>query len=114
MSTASYQRGDWVIYRKTKCSTHPGPRARNVAPTPKGDDYIYNVEKFWIVLDVLPDQTLLVVTRRRKEHICKPNDPNLRRATWLERFLNRQRFEEIETMLKSAVPTVRVAEAVTQ
>jgi hypothetical protein len=31
------QSGDWVIYRKTKFSTHPGPRAQNVLPAERGD-----------------------------------------------------------------------------
>lgn len=99
MSTSEIKRGDWIIYRKTKYSAHPGPRARNVAPTPKGDNYVYNVDKFWIVVEVLPDNMLRAVTRRHKEVTCKLDDPNLRRANWFERLIHRSRFQEIEQQL---------------
>lgn len=101
MNNTHFKRGDWIIYRKTKYSTHPGPRARNVAPTPKGDNYFYNVDKFWIVVEVLPDNMLRAMTRRHKEVTCKASDPNLRRANWFERFLHRSRFSEIESQLEA-------------
>ncbi len=105
MSNTLFKHGDWIIYRKTKYSTHPGPRARNVAPTPKGDNYVYNVDKFWIVVEVLPNNMIRAVTRRHKEVTCKANDPNLRRANWLEQFLHRSRFNEIESQLPTGAVT---------
>lgn len=87
--------GDWVIYRKTKFSTHPGPRAQNVLPAEHGDEYAYTVDKFWVVADVRPDGSLLIKTRRGKEHSVRPNDPNLRKANWWERWRYRSRFEGI-------------------
>lgn len=95
MATKQFSSGDWVIYRKTKFSAHPGPRARNVAPTARGDNYVYNVDKFWIVLEIRSDQTIRVMTRRGKEQLVNVADPNLRRANWWERMRNRSRFQPI-------------------
>ena len=33
-----FRPGEPVIYAVTKSSTHPGPRAKAIFPTPKGDD----------------------------------------------------------------------------
>ena len=44
-----YHVGDRVIYRATKRSEHPGPRAADVHPSPKGEEYSYAVDKFWVV-----------------------------------------------------------------
>ena len=41
--------GDWAVYRKSKRSVSPGPRASNIMAASKGDSYTYVVEKFWIV-----------------------------------------------------------------
>lgn len=89
------QTGEWVIYRKTKFSTHPGPRAQNVLPAVHGDEYAYTVDKFWIVNQVRTDGSLLLKTRRGKEHVVPPGDLNLRRANWWERWRYRDRFEAI-------------------
>jgi len=89
------QPGEWVIYRKTKFSTHPGPRAQNVLPAVNGDEYAYTVDKFWIVAEVRNDGSLLLKTRRGKEHVVPPEDLNLRKANWWERWRHRERFEAI-------------------
>src|SRR5580698_9177318 len=54
--------GDFLIYRKTKASPHPGPRARNVEASEKGDDYYYEVDKFWTLSDILDDGRLVALT----------------------------------------------------
>lgn len=94
--------GDWVIYRKTKFSTHPGPRAQNVLPAENGDEYAYTVDKFWIVADIRPDGSLLLKTRRGKEHSVRPNDPSLRKANWWERWRYRSRFDGIAESLPAS------------
>ncbi len=81
-----------MVYRKLKNSAHPGPHARDVQPAPHGDSYSYAVEKFWRVVAVRPDDTLVVRTRKGKEHTLPANDPNLRRVHWWERLLFRHRF----------------------
>ena len=49
VTALDYHPGDWVIFRKEKHSTSPGPRAENIHAAPKGDDYYYQVDKFWVV-----------------------------------------------------------------
>jgi hypothetical protein len=90
--TLRFRPGDLVIYRKQKCSAHPGPHAREVCPAPHGDSYSYCVEKCWRVVAVQPGHQLVVCTRRGKRHTLRDNDPALRRARWWERLLLRDRF----------------------
>jgi hypothetical protein len=80
------------VYRKQKSSLHPGPNATDVFPAPHGDTYSYSVEKFWRVVAVLPDNKLVVRTRRGKQHTITADDTALRRAHWWERLLFRHRF----------------------
>ena len=86
--------GDWVVYRKQKYGTTPGPRAKVVAAAPQGETYAYIVEKFWVVKRVLDDNQVQLVTRTGKEHTVSLADPNLRLAAWWERWLYRGRFQE--------------------
>ena len=90
--TARYRLGDVVVYRKQKSSLHPGPHATDIHPAAHGDSYSYAVEKFWRVVAVRPDNTLVVRTRRGKQHTLAANDPNLRPARWWERLLFWHRF----------------------
>jgi hypothetical protein len=90
-----FHQGDWVVYRKTKASVSPGPRAQNVTPAEHGDQYTYTVDKFWIVDDVLEDGSLRLITRRGKTHVVQPSDRNLHRASWWERLCFRKRFHSI-------------------
>jgi hypothetical protein len=89
---ALYRAGECVIYRKQKFSTHPGPRATNVWPTPNGDSYSYCVDKYYRVVAMRPDNQVVVVTRRGRRHSLAVNDPALRRASWWQRLLFRWRF----------------------
>lgn len=84
--------GDFLVYRKPKVSPRPGPRARHVKPAENGDDYYYEVNKFWALSDVLDDGRLVAVTRTGKRLYLTPEDERLRKARWLERLLYRQRF----------------------
>jgi hypothetical protein len=87
--------GDPLIYRKPKVSSRPGPRARNIQRTENGDDYFYEVEKFWTVADVLDDGRLLAVTRTGKEVCLSPEDERLRKARLIERLRHRRRFPTV-------------------
>jgi hypothetical protein len=104
MMNAEYHPGDWVIYRKTKFSTHPGPRAQNVNPATGGEQYAYTVDKFWVVKNVLADGNLLVNTRRGKSHRVNADDPDLHRARWWERILYRRRFVSILNGQQQSTP----------
>jgi hypothetical protein len=88
--------GDPVIYHKTKYSPTPGPRAREVTPASQGDDYAYVVDKYWLVKECRNEGTVLLVTRRGKEHLVREDSPNLRHANWWERFFHRNRFPELD------------------
>jgi hypothetical protein len=88
----TYQAGDLVVYRKTKHNPIPGPRATAIVPAPNGDNYTYNVDKFWIVDRIRDDGQLLIRTRTGKTHAVRPEDPNLRRAGVITRILYGNRF----------------------
>lgn len=105
MQTGKFRPGDWVIYRKTKHSEHPGPRAENISPARFGEGYSYTVDKFWIVRDVCEDGTLLVLTRRGKRHTVRADDICLRRANLLQRLLYRSRFEAVAAEAEDVRPT---------
>jgi len=87
--------GDFLIYRKSKASPRPGPRARNVRASENGDDYYYEVDKFWTVADVLEDGRLMVVTRTGKQVCLRPKDDRLRKAGLLDRMRYRSRFPSV-------------------
>jgi hypothetical protein len=87
-----FQVGDWVVYTKTKSSTHPGPRAEQIHPAPQGESYRYVVDKYWRVARELDGDRLEIVTRTGKRHQLSAQDPNLRKPSWLERLRFRHRF----------------------
>jgi hypothetical protein len=95
MSHPKYKPGDAVVYRKTKFSNHPGPRAKAVEPAAHGDDYNYEVDKFWVVVKTADDGKVVARTRRGKTHMIDPDDPNLRPAHWWERWLYGDRFPKL-------------------
>ncbi|HEX5103079.1 MAG TPA: hypothetical protein VFV87_04670 [Pirellulaceae bacterium] len=91
-----YRPGDRVVYTATKHSSHPGPRAEAVEPERHGEGYSYHVKKYWLVLDVRADGTLVVVTRRGKQRVIPTSDGHLRPARWWETFFLRSRFPQRE------------------
>lgn len=103
MRTHRFQVADRIVYRKTKCSLHPGQNARLVSPASNGDEYSYCVDKFWVVVSVSSDGTLLAKTRRGKLHRLNPNDPNLRHATLLELLFDGSRFPAPMSVTEEAV-----------
>ncbi len=100
MVSRSLQPGDLVVYLMTKQSPHPTLRAKAVSPSESGEDYRYLVEKFWIVREITEDGQLVVQTRRGKSRIVSPDDPNLKRANWWHRWMNRERFPSIDNSQK--------------
>ena len=95
MRWRSYKPGTPVIFRAQKHSARPGVRAQNISPSPNGESYRYQVNKFWIIADVSETGELLLQTRRGKMHWLDATDPNLRLATWWERVKYRSRFPQI-------------------
>ena len=66
----------------------------NVYATPHGEEYIYEVEKYWVVKEQRADGTLVTQTRQGKTHVIQSNDPQLRLATWWERLWHQDRFPQ--------------------
>lgn len=95
MSARTFSPGDWVIFRMTKFSQKPGPRAENINPAPQGDTYSYTVDKFWIVREVLDNGSLRLCTRRGKEHVVSPDDLRLKKPNLVQRFIYRSRFKAV-------------------
>lgn len=91
-----FRRGDLVVFRKSKQTPNPGPRAKHIDACQKGDNYSYVVDKFWIVDEVRANDQVVLRTRRGKVHVLATSDPHLRRATWLDRLLYRSRFPQLE------------------
>ena len=90
---------DLVVYEKHKHGSRPGPRAHDVRPALRGDDYDCVVNKFWIVVEARPNERIKLRTPGGKQHVLDPNDPCLRPATlserlWL-RFRNPQRLDAL-------------------
>ncbi len=86
------EKGEFVIFRKSKASTHPSPRARNIQPARHGDTYYYIIDKLWKVVRVFDDDTIEIETRRGKRHCVSKNSPQLRKARFIDRLLLRDRF----------------------
>lgn len=84
--------GDPIVYQKQKVSTCPGQHARDIYPAGQGDYYYYLVNKFWTVVDVMEDGSVVARTRTDKRHYLNPNDPNLRKAKLTERLRFADRF----------------------
>ena len=87
-----FRPGDLIVYRKSKHSTLPGPRAANIHPAPNGDSYSYTVDKYWVVETVLEDGTIIAATRGGKKNRLGADDPMLKHASLLQRLLFRSRF----------------------
>lgn len=87
--------GEAVIYRLSKQSPHPGPRAHAVRPNLEGESYSYSVDKLWVVREVRPDGQLLLQTRRGKQHLVNAADDQLRRPSLWDRWVHRGRFPSL-------------------
>lgn len=105
MRTAHFEKGDPIIFTKTKFGPRPGPRAESIDPSTHGESYSYVVKKFWTVLECTEDR-LLAQTRRGKRHWINMDDPGLRAPTWWEQIKDRERFPEID---KSEAPSRKAA-----
>ena len=92
----TFSPGDFVVYKKQKHSTKPGPRAHDIASAVQDGQFSYVVDKYWIVVEVCDDDTLVVRTRGGKSHRLRSTDPNLRHAKWWQRLWHRSRFSELE------------------
>ncbi len=83
--------GEFVIFKKSKASTHPSARAKNIQPARHGDTYYYIIDKLWKVVQVTDDK-IEIETRRGKRQWMDKHTPLLRKAGLLDRILYRGRF----------------------
>lgn len=97
-----------IVYTKEKLSQSPGQRARNIVPATCGETYSYEVDKYWRVIDILPNGMLQAVTRSGKIHSLQMDDPHLRKARWWERLFLGHRFPNLSG---SALPSNQKASA---
>lgn len=86
-----FKPNDWVVYTREKHSLNPGPRAKNISPSPYGELYSYEVDKYWIVREVNGNE-LVLETRKGKVHRLPQSDHRLRKAYWWERLFLSRRF----------------------
>ena len=96
-----YHPGDRVVFTRDKYTSAPSPRAKNLVATPNGESYQYQVDKYWVVIEVRTGGELLVATRRGKTHVVQADNPQLRKASWWERFFKGKRFPHLSA---SGVP----------
>jgi hypothetical protein len=87
----TFSPNDWVVYTREKHSLSPGRRAKNISPSPHGEMYSYEVDKYWIVRQVYEDKVVLE-TRRGKMHTLPAEDFRLRKANFWERIFLSQNF----------------------
>lgn len=92
---SNFRVGDRVVFTMNKRSSSPGPRASNVKAAPTGELYSYQVEKYWVVAELLDGDRLRLLTRRGKSHIVDADDVRLRKARWWERWFSRSRFPDV-------------------
>lgn len=81
-----YRAGDKVVYVQDQYSSHPGPLAKNVLATIKGELYQYQTEQYWIVQRVLPNGLLEVRTDEQQLRLVAASDAHLRPATLREKL----------------------------
>jgi len=86
-----WKAGDLLVYRVPKCSAHPTRRAIGLHASRHGEDYTYEVAKFWKVVEVA-ERHLVCITRKGKERLVEIGDSRARKAHWLERVLMAYRF----------------------
>jgi hypothetical protein len=84
--------GDFVVFSKSKNSSHPSPRAKSIYPTQHGEFYSYIIDKFWKVVEVVDDEIIEVETRRGKRHRLDKNTPLVRKAGLFHQLIYRDRF----------------------
>ncbi len=81
-----------IIYRVVEASNHPGPEAREIHPSAQGELYYYLTMKYWRVEQILEDGWIVALTPLMEHQYLRRDDPNLRRASLVERLRFAARF----------------------
>lgn len=90
--TSVFRSGEPVIGRLSKHSRRPARDAEHVRAARSGDDYSYDVKRYWRVEAIEADGRVRVRTRSGKRRVVRAERPALRRARWWERVLYRSKF----------------------
>ncbi len=98
MDKNKYEVGDLLVYNKPKSSPSPGSRARDIQPSPHGEDYNYIVDKYWIVSDITDENTIEATTRTGKTHLISADDPLLRKANVKEKVFLKDKFPYLDKL----------------
>lgn len=91
MDPTRFKINDWVICTREKHGLSPGKRAKNISPSPHGELYSYEVDKYWIVREK-SDSQLVLETRTGKRHVVATDDRRLRAPNFFEKWWFRNRF----------------------
>jgi len=95
LTTPGFDIGAPVVYQRQEVSTHPVADALNVRPSERGEYYYYSLVNYLRVTQVLDDGRIIAVTRDNKRLCLSPNDSQLRKARFTERFIYRWRFPHL-------------------
>lgn len=92
--TTLYREDEKVVYLYDRSSSHPDPTGKNVFASKKGEQYQYQVEKYWVVTRILDDDVVEAISRSGTVHEIDCHDPRLRKATWWERIFKSNAFPQ--------------------
>ncbi|MEO5717704.1 MAG: hypothetical protein ABIR29_03935 [Chthoniobacterales bacterium] len=86
------QPGAPIVYRVMEASACPARDAEDVHPAERGEFYSYLTNNYWRVEEILPDGWIVARTPLMERQYLRLDDPNLRKASLLERFRHSARF----------------------
>ena len=87
-----FRAGAPIIYRAIATSAPLGREAHQVQVASKGEFYYYVTHKYWRVEEVRPDGIIVARSSLMEQYFLRPNDPNLRKASFFERLRYATRF----------------------
>ena len=85
-----FQPGLPIVYRLTETPTCGTRAAREIHPA--GRVYDHGTHKYWLVEEVRADGLIVARSALMEQYFLQPDDPNLRKATLLERLRHGARF----------------------
>lgn len=90
-----FRAGAPIVYRVLETSTCPSRDAVEVHPAEHGDLYYCVTNNYWRVEEVLEDGRIVARTPLMEHHYLRRDDPNLRKAGFIERRRYAARFPQL-------------------
>ncbi|MEM7473833.1 MAG: hypothetical protein AAF483_02515 [Planctomycetota bacterium] len=87
-----FQVDEKVVYLHDRYSNQPPPKSKNVFATKKGEQYLFQVEKYWIISRILASNQIEARNRNGSTYVIDCDDPRLRKATWWELLFKSNAF----------------------